>query len=146
MLERRGEGMRRIELELFRSDGKVFRIAAGTSRPIRDARAVRALFSERLAALADPLDPGFGFDLARLNVLAAEPCPPQQAALDEAQDDGDLDGLVDRLSARLGARRVTRLDRAGQPYSRARRCGRAGAGRRRGAGWQAFRASATRRL
>ena len=109
MLERRGEGMRRIELELFRTDGQVFRIAAGTSRPIRDVRAVRALFSERLAALADPLDPGFGFDLARLNVLTAEPCPPQQAALDETQDDGDLDRLVDRLSARLGARRVTRL-------------------------------------
>ena len=109
MLERRGEGMRRIELELFRTDGQVFRIAAATSRPIRDVRAVRALFSERLAALADPLDPGFGFDLARLNVLTAEPCPPQQAALDETQDDGDLDRLVDRLSARLGARRVTRL-------------------------------------
>jgi len=109
MLERRGEGMRRIELELFRTDGQVYRIAAATSRPIRDVRAVRALFSERLAALADPLDPGFGFDLARLNVLTAEPCPPQQAALDETQDDGDLDRLVDRLSARLGARRVTRL-------------------------------------
>jgi len=109
MLEQRGEGMRRIELELFRTDGKVCRIVAGTSRPIRDARAVRALLTERLAALNDPLDPGFGFDLARLNVVAAEPCPPQQAALDETQDDGDIDRLVDRLSARLGARRVSRL-------------------------------------
>jgi protein ImuB len=70
---------------------------------------VRALLTERLAALADPLDPGFGFDLARLNVVAAEPCPPQQAALDEVDDDDDLDGLVDRLSARLGSRRVARL-------------------------------------
>jgi protein ImuB len=109
MLERRGEGMRRIELELFRSDGKVCRITAGTSRPIRDAREVRALLGERLAALADPLDPGFGFDLARLNVVVAETCPPQQAALDETADDGVLDRLVDRLSARLGPRRVTRL-------------------------------------
>jgi protein ImuB len=109
MLERRGEGMRRLELELFRTDGKVCRIGAGTARPIRDAREVRALLSERLAALADPLDPGFGFDLARLNVVTAEPCPPQQAALDETQDDGDVDRLVDRLSARLGPRRVNRL-------------------------------------
>ena len=109
MLERRGEGIRRIELLLFRTDGKVFRLEAGTSRPIRDAGEVRALFVERLAALSDPLDPGFGFDLARLNVIAAEPCPPQQAALDDATDDGDIDRLVDRLSARLGTRRVSRL-------------------------------------
>ena len=70
---------------------------------------MRALLSERLAALADPLDPGFGFDLARLNVVAAEPCPPQQTALDDAHDDDDLHGLIDRLTARLGPRRVTRL-------------------------------------
>jgi len=109
MLEQRGEGMRSIELELFRTDGKVCRIAAGTSRPLRDAGAVRALLSERLAALADPLDPGFGFDLTRLNVIVAEPSPPQQTTLDETHDDGDVDHLVDRLSARLGSRRVSRL-------------------------------------
>ncbi len=109
MLERRGEGMRRIALDLFRTDGKVCRIEAGTSRPVREAREVRALLSERLAALTDPLDPGFGFDLARLNVVVAEPCPPQQVALEQTPDDGDVDRLVDRLSARLGARRVSRL-------------------------------------
>lgn len=109
MLERRGDGMRRVELLLFRTDGKVSRIAAGTSRPIRDPGEVRALFTERLAALADPLDPGFGFDLARLNVTVAEPSPPQQIALDDSPGEAGLDRLVDRLSARLGARRVSRL-------------------------------------
>ena len=109
MLERRGEGMRRIELLLFRTDGKVCRLSAGTSRPLREASEVRALFVERMAALADPLDPGFGFDLARLNVVTAEPCLPRQAVLDEAPEEADLDHLVDRLSARLGSRRVTRL-------------------------------------
>lgn len=109
LLERRGEGLRRVELMLFRTDGQVFRLQAGTSRPLRSVREVRALFVERLAALSDPLDPGFGFDLARLNVIAAEPSPPQQGTLGEAVDDGDVDRLVDRLSARLGARRVSRL-------------------------------------
>jgi protein ImuB len=108
MLERRGEGARRIELCLFRTDGAVKRIAAGTSRPVRDPRAIRALFVERLAALADALDPGFGFDLARLNVLAAEPLPPEQIGLGAEDDGGELDRLIDRLSARLGSRRVTR--------------------------------------
>jgi len=72
-LAARGEGARRLELALFRTDGAVKRIAAGTSRPLRDPRAIRALFVERLAALGDEIDPGFGFDLARLSVLNAEP-------------------------------------------------------------------------
>jgi protein ImuB len=109
MLERRGEGMRRIELVLFRTDGLVRRVTAATSRPLRDAKEIRALFTERLAALADPLDPGFGFDLARLNVVAAEPCPFEQIGFETDDDQADLDRLIDRLNARLGHRRVTRL-------------------------------------
>jgi protein ImuB len=109
VLERRGEGARRIELALFRTDGAVRRIVVSTSRPVRDPPDIRALYVERLASLADALDPGFGFDLARLSVLAAEPCPPEQIGLGARADDADLDRLVDRLSARLGARRVMRL-------------------------------------
>jgi protein ImuB len=109
MLERRGEGARLIELALFRTDGAVRRIVISTSRPVRDPPAVRALYVERLASLADALDPGFGFDLARLSVLVAEPCPPEQIGLGERVDDADLDRLIDRLSARFGSRRVMRL-------------------------------------
>ena len=112
-LERRGDGARRIELTLFRTDGEVRRLAAGTSRPLRDPAHIRALFAERLAALADAFDPGFGFDMARLSVLVAEPCPPEQIGIgggeDAAEVDRQVDQLADRLSARLGARRVRRL-------------------------------------
>jgi protein ImuB len=108
-LEAHGDGARRIELALFRTDGAVRRIAAATSRPLRDSKAIRALFVERLAALADAIDPGFGFDLARLSVLIAEPCPAEQIGLGGSEDQAALDRLVDRLSARLGARRVSRL-------------------------------------
>jgi protein ImuB len=112
-LERRGDGARRIELTLFRTDGAVRRLAAGTSRPLRDPHDIRALFVERLAALADAFDPGFGFDMARLSVMVAEPCPPEQMSIgggnDEAEIDRQVGQLVDRLSARLGARRVRRL-------------------------------------
>ncbi len=107
-LERRGDGARRIELTLFRTDGEVRRLAAGCSRPLRDPAAIRALFVERLHALADALDPGFGFDMARLSVVVAEPCPPEQIGIGNAEDAAALDRLVDRLSARLGARRVRR--------------------------------------
>jgi protein ImuB len=108
-LERRGDGARRIELILFRTDGVVRRIAAGTSRPLRDPDDIRALFVERLAALADALDPGFGFDMARLSVIVAEPCPPEQIGIGGGEDAAELCRLVDRLSARLGAHRVRRL-------------------------------------
>lgn len=107
-LERRGDGARRIELTLFRTDGAVRRIAVGCSRPLRDAQDIRALFSERLAALADAFDPGFGFDMARLAVIVAEPCPPEQIGIGGAEDAGELVRLVDRLSARLGSERVRR--------------------------------------
>jgi len=108
-LERRGDGARRIELTLFRTDGELRRIAAGTSRPLRDPAQIRALFVERLNALADEFDPGFGFDMARLSVMVAEPCPPEQIGIGGGEDSAELDRLVDRLSARLGARRVRRL-------------------------------------
>jgi protein ImuB len=108
-LERRGDGARRIELTLFRTDGEVRRLAAGTSRPLRDPPAIRALFAERLAALADALDPGFGFDMARLSVVVAESCPPEQIGIGNAEDRAEMHRLVDRLSARLGASRVRRL-------------------------------------
>jgi protein ImuB len=109
MLERHGEGGRLVELALFRTDGAVRRVAVTTSRPLRDPHDIRALYVERLASLADALDPGFGFDLARLSIIAAEPCPPEQIGFGERADAADLDRLIDRLSARLGSRRVMRL-------------------------------------
>jgi protein ImuB len=112
-LERRGDGARRLELTLFRTDGELRRIAAGCSRPLRDPAQIRALFVERLAALADAFDPGFGFDMARLSVLVAEPSPPEQIGIgggeNAAEADRQVDQLADRLSARLGSRRVRRL-------------------------------------
>ena len=108
-LERRGDGARRIELTLFRTDGEVRRLAAGTSRPLREPEHIRALFVERLAALADAFDPGFGFDMARLSVMVAEPAPPEQIGIGGGEDGAEIDRLVDRLSARLGSQRVRRL-------------------------------------
>ena len=108
-LAARGDGARRLELALFRTDGAVKRIAAGTSRPIRDPQVIRALFVERLAALGDEIDPGFGFDLARLSVLVAELRMDEQIGLGTQENRAEVDRLVDRLSARLGRRRISRL-------------------------------------
>jgi protein ImuB len=142
MLERRGEGARHVELRLFRTDGAVRSLMAGTSRPIRDPLAIRKLFVERLAALGDELDPGFGFDLARLSVLTAEPSSPTQVSLGQAENAADLDGLVDRLAARLGARRVGRMMAQDShiPELAAMTVPAQAHADRDGAGWAAFRA------
>ncbi len=109
LMERRGEGARLIEAALFRTDGKVHRIAAGTGAPLRDAARIRALFVERLAAIGDEVDPGFGYDVVRLGALATDRCDPMQTGLAGPDHAVELAHLVDRLGARFGLRRVTRL-------------------------------------
>ena len=108
MLERRGEGARRLQIVLFRTDGKVERSEVGTGAPLRDKARMRTLFNERLATLADECDPGFGFDVIRLMALATERCDPLQTGLAEGNHTAELAHLVDRLGARFGLRRVTR--------------------------------------
>ncbi|HEY8382442.1 MAG TPA: DNA polymerase Y family protein [Microvirga sp.] len=110
MLEQRGEGGRVFEASFFRTDGVVRRVRVETVRPLRDARAVLRLYRERLDALADPIDPGFGFDLIRLSVPVTEALDPAQASLDrEAQAEDEVDCLVERLVARFGPDRVLRF-------------------------------------
>jgi hypothetical protein len=53
---------------LFRSDGHVARLSVDTAAPLREAKRLIMLLRERIGALADPLDPGFGYDLIRLDV------------------------------------------------------------------------------
>ncbi len=110
MLEARGEGGRVFEASFFRADGAVRRLAVETARPSRDPASLGRLFHEKLDALADPLDPGFGFDLIRLAVLRAEFLAPAQVSLDgRAIEEEEVSALVDRLAARLGRDRVLRF-------------------------------------
>jgi len=110
ILEARGEGARLFELSLFRVDGAVSRIAVGAGRPLRAPDRVLDLFREKFAGLGEEIDAGFGFDMARLAVLAAAPVDPAQIDLaGDAMAEDDLDGLIDRIGARLGPDRVARI-------------------------------------
>ncbi len=109
-LSERHEGGRRFALRLFRSDGAVRDLAVETGAPVREPPLVLRLIAERIEALADPLDPGFGFDLIRLTVPHTEPFSAQQAALTgERGGARELAALLDRLGARLGTRRFCRI-------------------------------------
>jgi protein ImuB len=106
-MDKQGKGARRLEASFFRTDGAVRTIAVDTGQPVTRADVVDHLFRERLEALADPLDPGFGFDLIRLSASHTEIVVQQQHDLDtHVHDNDELAALIDRIAARIGSRRV----------------------------------------
>ncbi|MFN7128178.1 MAG: Y-family DNA polymerase [Brevundimonas sp.] len=110
-LDLRGQGGRAFQAGFFRLDGEVRHITVRTGRPSRDATAVLRLFRERLASLARPLDPGFGFDQLRLSVPVADRLASRQRGFDRTPPGAeDLGRLVDRLTARLGPEAVSRFE------------------------------------
>ncbi len=110
MLEREGQGLRHLEAFFFRADGKLERIAVKTGTPLRDANVMLRLLNERLDALADPLDPGFGFDVIRLEASLTEKSQIVTTSFDDNENSRwQVAFLVDRLAARFGEHRVQRF-------------------------------------
>lgn len=110
VLRERHKGGRRFAARFYRSDGMVIDLEVEASLPLRDPGAVMRLFAERLDSLADPIDPGYGFDLIRLAVPVLEPMAPTQLQLEGgAVTEGEIAALIDRLSARVGRDRFHRL-------------------------------------
>jgi len=141
VLAQRREGGRRFEASFFRSDGAVRHLVVETGRPTRDPQAVMRLYRERMDTLADPIDPGFGFDMIRMSALILEPLAPVQVSLDgRLVEQGEVTDLVDRLTARFGRERVLRFIRndTHDPDRAARLEPAAGAG---GAYWPALEAA-----
>jgi protein ImuB len=102
-----GKGARRLEARFFRTDGAVRAIGVDTGQPVTSVAVIDRLFRERLDALNDPLDPGFGFDLVRLSASRTEIVVELQRDLDANVHDNDaLTALIDRIAARIGGRRV----------------------------------------
>lgn len=110
ILSERGAGGRRFAVALFRSDGHIARLFIETAQPVRDAALLDRLLRERIDSLSDPLDPGFGYDLIRLDIPLIQPLRAEQPALERDRAvAAALAGLVDRLIVRLGNERVRRF-------------------------------------
>jgi protein ImuB len=106
-MAQQGKGARRLEAGFFRTDGAVRTIIVDTGQPVTKSEVIDRLFRERLEALSDPLDPGFGFDLIRLSASRTEIVVQQQRDLDaNVHDNDELAALIDRIAARIGGRRV----------------------------------------
>ena len=109
MAERRLGG-RRFVVTLERTDGARRQLAVDTTRPQRDPAPVMRLLRERIETLADPLDPGFGFDAIALAVPRLEPLAVRQIGTDGAlAEEDDIAALLDRLVTRLGSEAILRL-------------------------------------
>jgi protein ImuB len=110
ILEQRGLGLRRLEASFFRADGEVRRILLRLGGASRDAERVLRLLREKLDSLNDPLDPGFGFDLIRLEAMLTERSEASVTSLDSDENArSEIQYLADRLSARHGEARVLRF-------------------------------------
>jgi len=106
-MDRAGKGARMLEASFFRTDGAVRSMSVETGQPVTKADFIDRLFRERLDALADPLDPGFGFDLIRLSASRTEIVIQEQRDFDtRTQESDDVAALIDRIAARIGSRRV----------------------------------------
>lgn len=108
-LQRRGEGVRRLDLILNRVDRKSAGLRAGTARATRDHEHLAGLFDGPLQTV----DPGFGIEAMMLVASRVEPLHDRQVeanSLGAGAPDADLSRLVDRLGARLGPKRVYRLE------------------------------------
>ncbi|WP_365885289.1 DNA polymerase Y family protein [Bradyrhizobium sp.] len=106
-MAQQGKGARRLEARFFRTDGAVRTIMVDTGQPVTRPEVIDRLFRERFGALSDPLDPGFGFDLIRLNASRTEIVVQEQRDLDaNVHDNDEVAALIDRIAARIGGKRV----------------------------------------
>jgi len=110
ILERDGQGARRLALTGFRVDGRTTTLTVSLSLPSARAGHLAKVLKERGL---EHLDLGFGVDAMMLSAEVAEPLSPVQSDLDRGLD-GDqrlaLSGLLDRLGARLGETAVYHLE------------------------------------
>ena len=108
LLDDAAEGAGRLRLCLYRADGTVAEIRAGTSGPCREPRHILKLLAEKLSSL----DAGFGLDGLTLEATSVERLAAMQPTLAARLEEGDRADpalLIDRLANRLGAERVFRL-------------------------------------
>lgn len=111
LLEEKGLGARALEAVFFRADGVVRRLPVETGAAVRDPALIDRLFRIKLDSLADPLDPGFGFDVVCLKATLTEKVSSEISSIDggDSKSEGEINQLIDRLSTRFGAQRVIRF-------------------------------------
>jgi protein ImuB len=109
----RSMGTRRVEFQVYRSDGEVVRLNVRASRPVARAGHLVDLFTPRL----ERVDAGLGVDALVLEAFDCAVLAAEQANIAERDTagfngglSGGFDALVDRLANRLGGDAVYYLN------------------------------------
>lgn len=103
-LRERDEGARALAVRLHRGDGQLAQLTIECGSPTRDPQVLMRLLRERIESLADPLDPGFGYDFIDIAVPHAEHLVERQDGLEqECAPRPAIGPLIDRLAVRHGA-------------------------------------------
>jgi protein ImuB len=98
-LEAKGLGARRLDLLFHLVDNHIKAIRIGTALPVRDAKRLTRLLSDKI----ETIDPGFGIEVMRLAATLAEPLPPKQTNFSLTEEaEADISGLIDTLANRVG--------------------------------------------
>ena len=112
-LKTKGQGARRIRLQLFRAEGTMQTIEIGLARPSASPDRIKPLLIMKLS----DVDAGFGIDCIRIHANVTEPVHARQhkGHLDAAADvqarltsNTALDDLIGRLGARIDLDKITR--------------------------------------
>ncbi|MGD9966941.1 MAG: DNA polymerase Y family protein [Hyphomonadaceae bacterium] len=111
-LEVRGAGVLGAELVLFGVDGRDRVIAVNVSRPLRETKPLLRLFREKLNVVGENLNAEFGFEAARMDIVALARIDEDARTLvdveETAADEAKIGAIIDVLSSRLGPKRVLR--------------------------------------
>ncbi|MBW9115685.1 DNA polymerase Y family protein [Rhizobium cauense] len=103
-LQRKGLGVRRVDLIVEKVDGTRQAIRAGTAKPARDAAWLTKLFRDR----TEKIEPGFGIEKLSLVAIMTEPLKEEQRSSSLVEEDTtDITPLIDIFGNR--GQRVYRL-------------------------------------
>ena len=104
-LELRAMGARRLDLICHRVDNRAQAVRVGTALPLRDAKRMTRLFSDKI----ETIDPGFGIEVMTLAATGAEPLAPKQVMTNLVEEpEPDVSGLIDLLANRVGEQNLYR--------------------------------------
>ena len=112
-LETTGQGVRRMDLTLYRVDNSTQQVRIGTARPVRDAPHLGRLFRDKM----ENFDAGFGVEVIALAATETAALAQRQGELPDnttselsfTNTEESAARLIDRLAGRLGPANVTRL-------------------------------------
>lgn len=105
-LEARGLGARQLDLLLHRVDGNRQGVRVGTAQPIRDAKRLTRLLTDKI----EGIDPGFGIEVMELAAIVAEPFQERQTISSLVEEpEADISDFIDVIANRVGTDRLYRF-------------------------------------